>query len=454
MSYPPGCRPRWPDLTRVHDFVRRGSRFAPRRWRLTAAALAGLLAAGIPAAAGQAAAAPSQFTAQAADSGVVVTAAPSPDGPVLFTANGKALYVFTWDELTGPSLPLHSRCTGSCAVAWPPLLAAGPDGPFDASGGVQQSELGTVPTTGPQGQTEYQVTYFGHPLYEFVRDTTPGAVTGENIAAFDGIFWLDHVTGRPAPGQAQVMLENSPSGPALAAKTANGYRSQYMLSYDPEGSSTCTGPCTAIWPPLLTNREAAAGTGVQQTGLGILHRPDGTNQVTYFGHPVYYYAPDLAAGAASGETNGEYYVDQFAHGVWWLLNPDGSVLPGPVSIASMPSSKGTVLAVNPPAASAGRPFAVYAFSADSPGASACTGTCARFWPPVLTTGPATAAAGSGVNQAGLGAIARPDGTMQVTYYGHPLYFFANDQPGQTLGEGITTSGGTFDVVSLTGTPES
>jgi predicted lipoprotein with Yx(FWY)xxD motif len=71
---------------------------------------------------------------------------------------------------------------------------------------------------------------------------------------------------------------------------------------------------------------------------------------------------------------------------------------------------------------------------------------------VLVSGAPTAAAGSGVNPAGLGTITRPDGTEQVTYFGHPLYFFAFDQPGQTLGERITAFGGTFDVVNLTGAP--
>jgi predicted lipoprotein with Yx(FWY)xxD motif len=95
---------------------------------------------------------------------------------------------------------------------------------------------------------------------------------------------------------------------------------------------------------------------------------------------------------------------------------------------------------------------VYAFSPDSSTASTCTGTCARYWPPVLVAGSLTAAAGSGVNQSALGTITRPDGTFQVTYYGHPLYFFAFDQPGETLGEGITAFGGTFKVVSLAGMP--
>lgn len=118
----------------------------------------------------------------------------------------------------------------------------------------------------------------------------------------------------------------------------------------------------------------------------------------------------------------------------------------------MTSSHGTVLAVNPPSLLASRPFAVYAFGADSATARACTGTCARFRPPGLVAGSLTPSAGSGVTQAGLGTITHPDGTFQVTYFGHPLYFFAFDQAGKTLSEAITAFGGTFKVVDLPGTP--
>jgi predicted lipoprotein with Yx(FWY)xxD motif len=382
---------------------------------------------------------------------VVVTAAPSPYGPVLFTAGGRALYLRSFDEATGPSLPLHSTCTGTCAIAWPPLLAPGPNGPFAATHGVDASELGTVQR--PDGT--FQVTYFGLPLYEFIRDASmpAGAVSGENVTAFDAFWHLDTIPGLPAPGQAHVILEKTAVGMVLATQAANGYRSLYNLTFDPPGGTACTGPCTGIWPPLLTNRQASAGPGVNRDGLGILMRPDGTRQVTYFGHPVYLFAFDLAAGAPSGLTNGEYYVDQFAHGVWYLLAPNGNPDPGPLSIASMTSAEGTALAVNPPSPFAFRPFAVYAFSADTATASACTGTCARFWPPVLVAGSPAAAAGSGVSQAGLGTITRPDGTSQVTYFGHPLYFFSFDQPGQTRGEGITAFGGTFKVVDLSGMPQ-
>jgi predicted lipoprotein with Yx(FWY)xxD motif len=411
--------------------------------------LAVLGAAGL-AAAVTAVAAPASAQPAPSGSGVVVTAAPSAYGPALFTAGGRALYLRSFDGTTGPALPLHSTCTGNCATAWPPLLAPGPDGPFAAGGGVQASHLGTVQR--PDGT--YQVTYFGHPLYEFSRDASmpAGAVSGENVTAFNAVWQLDTVNGEPAPGAAKVTLENTPAGAALAAPTANGYRSLYLLTFDPPGGTSCTGPCAAIWPPLLTDRQAAAGPGVSRSGLGILQRPDGTRQVTYYGHPVYMFAFDMGAGAPSGQINGEYFVDQFAHGAWYLLGPSGIANPGPLAVGSMQSAQGTIVGINPPSPNSARPFAVYAFSADGASSSACTGTCARFWPPVLVAGSLTAQAGSGVSQPGLGTITRPDGTFQVTYYGHPLYFFAFDQPGQTRGEGITTSGGTFNVVSLAGTP--
>ena len=405
---------------------------------------AACLAATVAATAAPASAQPTQSAGA-----VVVTSAPSSYGPVLFTAGGRALYLRSFDGTTG-ALPLHSTCTGSCATAWPPLLAPGPDGPFAAGGGVNPAELGTV----QRSDGTYQVTYYGHPLYEFIRDASmpADAVSGANITAFNAVWQLDDIRGLPAPGAAKVILENTSAGAALSAQMANAYRSVYMLTYDPPGGTSCTGPCAAIWPPLLTDREAAAGPGVNRDQIGILQRPDGTRQVTYNGHPVYMFAFDMGPGAASGLINGGYYPDQFAHGVWYLLSPAGMANPGPLAVGSMQSAQGTIIGINPPSPNSSRPFAVYSFSADTPSTSACTGTCARYWPPVLVAGSLTAEAGSGVNQAGLGTITRPDGTFQVTYYGHPLYFFANDKPGQTLGEGITTPTGTFKTVNLAGMP--
>ena len=91
-------------------------------------------------------------------------------------------------------------------------------------------------------------------------------------------------------------------------------------------------------------------------------------------------------------------------------------------------------------------FTLYWFAPDTSTTSNCTGSCATFWPPVK--GPATA--GSGVTGT-LGVITRPDGTMQATYDGHPLYTYAADAaPGQNKGDGLNVSGGLWHEVTVSG----
>jgi predicted lipoprotein with Yx(FWY)xxD motif len=171
--------------------------------------------------------------------------------------------------------------------------------------------------------------------------------------------------------------------------------------------------------------------------------------VTYFGHPVYLFAFDLAAGAPSSLTNGEDLVDGAAQGVWTLLTASGTENPALAMVTSEASSLGTIVAYQSPSTFTPGHFTLYAFSADTTTSSACSGACARIWPPLLTDRPPAAAAGSGVVQSHLGANLRADGTFQVTYFGHPLYLFARGFTG-TTGEGITAFGGTFRVVSLAG----
>ena len=89
---------------------------------------------------------------------------------------------------------------------------------------------------------------------------------------------------------------------------------------------------------------------------------------------------------------------------------------------------------------------LYWFAPDTSTTSKCTGSCATYWPPVK--GPATA--GSGVTGT-LGVITRPDGTMQATYNGHPLYTYAGDSaPGQANGNGKNLSGGVWYEVTVSG----
>ena len=89
---------------------------------------------------------------------------------------------------------------------------------------------------------------------------------------------------------------------------------------------------------------------------------------------------------------------------------------------------------------------LYLFEKDKNGKSACYGSCAKFWPPLLTRGKPVAAAG--VKAKLLGVTKRKDGTRQVTYAGHPLYrYIADTKPGQTTGEGSTLFGAGWDVLA-------
>jgi predicted lipoprotein with Yx(FWY)xxD motif len=93
---------------------------------------------------------------------------------------------------------------------------------------------------------------------------------------------------------------------------------------------------------------------------------------------------------------------------------------------------------------------LYLFKKDSRGKSACSGECAKFWPPLRAGARPTA--GRGISAAKVGTISRSDGTRQVTYNGHPLYRFLQDsRPGQIHGQGLTAFGASWFVLSPAGT---
>jgi predicted lipoprotein with Yx(FWY)xxD motif len=93
---------------------------------------------------------------------------------------------------------------------------------------------------------------------------------------------------------------------------------------------------------------------------------------------------------------------------------------------------------------------LYLFEADTGTKSACSGECAALWPPVTTTGNATATMGATSSM--LGTTTRDDGSTQVTYNGHPIYTYSGDTTsGQANGEGLNTYGGLWYAVTAAGT---
>lgn len=94
-------------------------------------------------------------------------------------------------------------------------------------------------------------------------------------------------------------------------------------------------------------------------------------------------------------------------------------------------------------------FTVYSFAKDRGTTSSCYGACAETWPPVIVTGKPTA--GEGATSSDLGTTKRKDGTLQVTYAGHPLYTFVDDQsPGEANGNGSTAFGGEWNALDESG----
>ncbi|HWX87904.1 MAG TPA: hypothetical protein VNX67_07010 [Solirubrobacteraceae bacterium] len=116
-----------------------------------------------------------------------------------------------------------------------------------------------------------------------------------------------------------------------------------------------------------------------------------------------------------------------------------------VAVTVKPASKlGSILAAGP------KKLTVYMFEGDKGAASSCSGACASVWPPVTTSGAPTVAGAA--SSAELGTITRSDGTTQVTYKGHPLYFFARDKDsGDAYGQGVHGFGADWYVLSPSGT---
>jgi predicted lipoprotein with Yx(FWY)xxD motif len=104
-------------------------------------------------------------------------------GKVLADGRGRTLYLFEKDKSS------KSECAGMCAQAWPPLTTTGKP---HAGAGVSASKLGT--TTGFGGVK--QVTYNGHPLYGFVKDTGPRQTHGEGLKAFGAEWYVLNGAGR------------------------------------------------------------------------------------------------------------------------------------------------------------------------------------------------------------------------------------------------------------------
>jgi predicted lipoprotein with Yx(FWY)xxD motif len=123
----------------------------------------------------------------------------------------------------------------------------------------------------------------------------------------------------PASSAAAVTVDlKSISGIEDMALVDGKGRALYLWEADTNGASTCTGACAAAWPPVTVSGTAQAGSGVDKALLGTVKRDDGTEQVTYNGHPLYYFVGDTGSGMAKGQGSKAFGAD------WYVLNAKGS----------------------------------------------------------------------------------------------------------------------------------
>jgi predicted lipoprotein with Yx(FWY)xxD motif len=80
----------------------------------------------------------------------------------------------------------------------------------------------------------------------------------------------------------------------------NHGKTLYLWAHDKGRRSTCNGQCATYWPPLVTSGKPKAGPGTRARLLRTSRRADGRRQVTYHGHPLYYYVGDTRAGDVNG----------------------------------------------------------------------------------------------------------------------------------------------------------
>jgi predicted lipoprotein with Yx(FWY)xxD motif len=151
------------------------------------------------------------------------------------------------------------------------------------------------------------------------KSSAPATPTTASSSGAAGAYGAAPTTtaSASAAGGTAVDVASSKLGKILVDSKG---RTLYLFVADTGSSSTCNGACADAWPPLTTSKKPAAGAGVKASLLGTTKRSDGTLEVTYAGHPLYYYAGDSAPGQTTGQA-----LSQFG-APWYVLAPSGAAI--------------------------------------------------------------------------------------------------------------------------------
>ncbi len=124
-------------------------------------------------------------------------------------------------------------------------------------------------------------------------------------------------TPRPTDPGTKVVAADSDFGTILFDATGQAI---YLFDVEATTEPRCYQACAAAWPPVVTDGAPLAGKGVKTSLLGTTPRTDGTTQVTYDGHPLYFYAHE-------GKHEVECHNVFLNGGTWYAVQPDGRRAP-------------------------------------------------------------------------------------------------------------------------------
>jgi len=97
-------------------------------------------------------------------------------------------------------------------------------------------------------------------------------------------------------------------------------RAVYLWEADSKDKSTCSGACLGAWPAVPATGTVTASGGAVSSDLSTITGTDGSKQVAYDGHPLYYFSGDSAAGQTKGQGSAGFGAK------WWLVAPAGTAI--------------------------------------------------------------------------------------------------------------------------------
>src|SRR5437763_3273931 len=120
----------------------------------------------------------------------------------------------------------------------------------------------------------------------------------------------------PVQRPARILLRTVSSRYGRVLVDQRGH-ALYLFTHDTGTKSTCSGACARAWPPFLVSGRGRGAAGARTSLIGVTRRRDGSHQLTYAGHPLYYYVGDRLPGQILCQD-----VEEFG-GHWWVVSPSG-----------------------------------------------------------------------------------------------------------------------------------